>query len=141
MAALTAHKQRKFERPGTGVTIYLDVPALTKIFAGAIVVKNASGQGINPIGTDGADFFVGISVDGFDNSANALATTTKPLRVEYGAIESLVIAAAVAVDIRKLVYATDSALVTLTAGTAAIVGRIARIVSSTEVMIDTQYRA
>ena len=139
--ALTDNKIRKMERPDLEIPIRLNVAAGENIFVGAIVALDGSGNAINALIT-GAEFFMGITPNGFDNTGGGITTDT-PLEVVKGQIEELTMDSSPSdVDLGKKVYYTDDDKVSLTiVVTTGIpesqVGVLRQIVSGTTVDVDT----
>jgi len=122
----------------TGRTNYITVPmaASTKIYAGACVCADASGNAVNAANTSGLKF-LGVASATVDNSAGLAAAINITIQ-SVQAIETLILKGS-SVDKTwrgKLVYFTDEETVTTTAGNAVIAGVVVDALSATTVAVD-----
>lgn len=128
MAVLTADKPRVY---GLGDEQEYPVTAATKIFEGAAVGLDASGNARNAVATDE---FVGFASRMADNSGGAAGDIRVKVR-KSGLIEIPVVGAD-ATKIGKAVFASDNDTFTLTGATdLPFVGFIERFVSGTTCLV------
>jgi hypothetical protein len=82
-----------------------------KIFSGGLFGVNSSGQAVR-IQTSGMAAFVGMALNGYDNSASSSASTV--LVVGSNDVHPLTVPSATAANINAPVYATNDGTLTLT---------------------------
>lgn len=140
--ALSFDKARHTMRPDDSRKKHMNVAANQRIYKGAIVALDGSGD-ITPAPASQDQPFAGIAWVEYDNSSNGSATTDTPLQVEYGQIERLKYQPGGATDalLDTVVYFFDDEQVTDTvpSDTTTRVGRIYNVHSATEVDVDTSF--
>lgn len=126
MTALTADRNTPRAQ---GDLLVLDLAAATKVFAGAIVMRNAAGNGLKGATATGS-VGVGVAIEQVDNSAGAAGDKTAQVRVgtfrfANSAAGDLITKA----DINKPAYIVDDQTVAKTSGTntRSIAGMIAGV--------------
>lgn len=132
MTTLAVNKKRPYEvDPSPQLN---DVPCVATdvVYEGAAVGDNASGYG-RPLVA--GDPFMGFSVAEVDNSAGAAGA--KNIRVrERGRVQIPVTGVTGVGDHGETVYASDDDTFTLTSGGNSAIGKVARYVSGTTVIVD-----
>lgn len=134
MAALTKDRATQYRE---GVEIEYPVAASTKIYAGSLVCKNASGYAVP--GADTANFkFLGVAMEQVDNSAGA--NGDKTVRVRRKGVFRFGASGMAITDLDAAVYVSDDQTVAKTGTNSVACGKIVEFVSATEVGIDIDMR-
>jgi len=132
MSALTADRSTSYRE---GVEIEYPVAASTKIYAGSLVCRNASGYAVP--GADTTLFaFLGVAMAQADNSAVATNGAINVLVRRKGVFRFAASGMAIT-DVGAAVHVSDDQTVALSASSHNIdCGKIASFISATEVGVD-----
>ena len=134
MTALTTDRKTKYRE---GIELEYKVAGSAKIYAGALVCLNASGYAVP--GTDTANFkFVGVAREQADNSLGANGDIT--VRVRRKGVFRFAASAMAITDIGAAVNVSDDQTVAKTTTNSIACGRIAELISATEVGVDIDMR-
>ena len=134
MATLAVDVTRKYEVGASPIFNELPVIAADIIYEGAAVGDNGSGLA-RPLVA--ADPFMGFCDQNCDNSAGAASAKNVKVRSQ-GIAQLTVVGATSAADQGEIVYASDDATFTLTAGSNTAIGKVHRWVTGTTCMVAFQ---
>ena len=122
MAATTVDRAVAVKRFDLPLEMEYPVAASTLLYGGSIAKIDASGNVAVPAGSSAAAHRVVFIPEQVDNASGSAGDLD--VKVQMGVIVPLVGAALTAADVGKTCYAVDNQTITLTAGTAEVVGVI-----------------
>lgn len=130
--ALTADTPRTYEADAGPRFTDLPVQASVKVIEGGALSFDASGN-VGPLLN--TETFIGFAEDEADNSSGAAGAILARLRLK-GAIKLVVVGVTGTGDIDAAVFATDDGTFTLTTAGGSQIGKVARHISSTTVIVE-----
>ena len=134
MTALSADRKTVYRE---GVEIEYKVAAAARIYAGALVCVNGSGYAVPGADTSGFKF-VGVAVEGADNSAGSNGSIS--VRVRRKGIFRFAASGMAITDIGASVNVSDDQTVAKATTNSVACGKIAEFVSATVLGVDIEMR-
>lgn len=131
MTTRSSDLNRKFDMVGDPG--YMDVPAVASDILWAGSALGLSSGYARPL--SGGDVFCGFNIAKVDNSSGSDGDKNARVRTR-GSVQLAVTGVTAVTDIGSTVYATDDDTFTLTASGASAIGKVARYISGTTVIVE-----